>query len=104
MGGSAADEDFLSSLIAQACLMLLESQAFVRCRAADKAAVKSAIPAAVKKYTETVLKQSGKHKTVAITIDDGVPLAAETLGGVIVHCGDGSITVDNTIAARLKLV
>lgn len=100
----AGDEEFYSSLMAQACLMLLESAVVVRCRKGDEAKVKAAIPAAQKKYAETVLKQAGKTKQVQLTIDSANPLGDDSLGGVIVNCGAGSISVDNTIAARLNLI
>jgi len=105
--------DFLTKLIVQGSLMLLEDEVQVRCRACDDAVVKGCLDKAAAEYSRVVQVQSGKAKTLKLTLDGANKLApapgdakhgASCLGGVVLACSGGNITVDNTIDSRLGLV
>uniref|UniRef100_A0A7S3SNT8 Vacuolar ATP synthase subunit E n=1 Tax=Strombidinopsis acuminata TaxID=141414 RepID=A0A7S3SNT8_9SPIT len=104
---------FITKLIAQGLLMLLESEVTVRCRECDVALVKSCLPGAADEYAKLIKAQSNATKTVKLVIDEKKYLdpapqpGKETpscLGGVMLLCADGKISIDNTIDARLNLV
>jgi len=102
---------FTTNLIVQGLLMLLEDEVEVRCREADQALFKSCLPAAEQRYSQVVKAESGANKSVKLTIGKIALPPAPTaksnvscLGGVVLACQSGNITVDNTIDSRLDLV
>merc|ERR1712226_130728 len=99
----AGDKTFITNLITQGLLMLLEENVSVRCRDADKATVQGCLQAAAAQYAKVIKDTSGADKKANFTIDSQA-LPASCLGGVVLTCQDGRITVDNTIDLRLKLV
>jgi len=94
---------FLTKLIVQGMLMLVEDEVTVRCRAADDKIVQGVLKAASDEYTKIIQKESGATKTSKLSLDSE-KLSAGGLGGVVLGCQNGSITVDNTIDSRLGLV
>merc|ERR1712000_73196 len=77
----ASNEKLIADLMTEGLLMLLESEVKVSCR-----------------------KTGGKvKKEVEVTVAEA-KLDDSALGGVVLSCNDGAITIDNTIAARLSLV
>merc|ERR1711972_1007126 len=102
LGSKGADKGFITKLIAQGLLMLLEENVAVRCRDADKATVQACLQAASAEYTKVIKDHTGADKKCTLTID-GQALPASSLGGVILSCQDGRITIDNTLDLRLKL-
>jgi len=108
----ATNKAFVTKLIVQGLLMLLEQNVQVRCRACDDALVTSCLDAASKEYSEVISKETGATKTVKCTLDSSVKLAPpptgkpgpSCLGGVVLVCAGSTITIDNTIDARLGLV
>merc|ERR1712056_134791 len=111
----AKNKEFITKLIAQGLLMLLEDKVQVRCRAADDAVVAACIDAAQKEYAKAVESQSGAKKQCQVTLDkeNKLPAAPDgawkgvgtsCLGGVVLACQNGTITIDNTIDSRLSLV
>merc|ERR1712137_93220 len=112
---AAKMKEFLTKLITQGMLMLLEDEVEVRCRAVDDAVVASCLDSAMKEYTKAVESQTGAKKSCKLTLDKSVKLAPppggsaamawnSCLGGVVLACQGGSITIDNTIDSRLGLV
>merc|ERR1712039_1122201 len=101
---ASSDKAFVTKLITQGLLMLLEEQVVVRCRAADKATVQGCLAGAAAEYTKIIKDQTGADKKCNLTVDDKSPLDASLLGGVVLANQDGNITIDNTIDLRLKLV
>merc|ERR1712060_322471 len=106
-------KEFLTKLIAQGMLMLLEDEVEVRCRASDDSVVTSCLAAASAEYAKAIESQTGAKKECKLSLDNKVKLApAPTstqqwntcLGGVVLACQKGSITIDNTIDSRLGLV
>merc|ERR1712039_450588 len=108
-------KEFLTKLITQGMLMLLEEEVQVRCRAVDDKLVASCLEAASKEYTKAVAAETGASKQCKLTLDTIVKLAPppgdasskswnSCLGGVVLACHNGSITIDNTIDSRLGLV
>lgn len=104
---------FITDLIVQGMLMLLEEEVEVRCRTCDDALVQSCLAAAAKKYSEVIKKETGSSKESKLTLDKVVKLpaaptagghGASCLGGVALACQSGSISIDNTIDSRLHLV
>merc|ERR1740121_2997169 len=97
--------------------MLLEDEVEVRCRACDDAVVTSCLANASTEYAKAVESQTGAKKSCKASLDKAVklpPAPASTqdwqglipscLGGVVLTCQKGSITIDNTIDSRLGLV
>jgi len=107
-GGSP---DFITKLIVQGLLMLLESEVSVRCRKEDQSKVQGCLAGAAASYASIIKSETGATKSVKLTIDgEYLPSASAgadgstCLGGVKLVCHDGKITVDNTIDSRLSLV
>lgn len=104
---------FITKLVTQGLLMLLEDEVQVRCRECDVALVQSCLSTAAKDYSKIVKTETGVTKECKVTLDTQIKLpkapehcngGASCLGGVVLACQKGSITIDNTIDARLKLV
>mmetsp|Transcript_67432 Transcript_67432/g.106711 ORF Transcript_67432/g.106711 Transcript_67432/m.106711 type:complete len:229 (+) Transcript_67432:88-774(+) len=106
------NKEFITNLILQGLLMLLEEDVEVRCRACDDSLVESCLATASKRYSEVVLKETGATKKVKCVLDKANKLAPapsgqpgpSCLGGVVLVCSGNTITIDNTIDARLALV
>merc|ERR1712060_459662 len=97
----AKHKEFITKLIAQGMLMLLEDEVQVRCRACDEGIVKACLDAAQKEC-----KLSMDTEIKLPPAPDGVwkGLGTSCLGGVVLACQKGTITIDNTIDSRLALV
>merc|ERR1712039_951313 len=111
----AKSKEFLTKLITQGMLMLLEDEVEVRCRASDDALVSSCLATAMDEYTKAIANQTGATKKCKLTLDKTQKLPPppgggagmswnSCLGGVVLACQNGSITIDNTIDSRLGLV
>jgi V-type H+-transporting ATPase subunit E len=87
---------FLTSIILQGVLSLLEPSVTVISRAKDKALVERASEDASSQYTEI----SGRQ--VKISVD--ASLSDDLSGGVKLVSGTGRITLDNTLDERLRLL
>eukprot|EP00747_Dinoflagellata_sp_TGD_P207533 gnl/TRDRNA2_/TRDRNA2_81093_c0_seq1.p3 gnl/TRDRNA2_/TRDRNA2_81093_c0~~gnl/TRDRNA2_/TRDRNA2_81093_c0_seq1.p3 ORF type:complete len:100 (+),score=31.82 gnl/TRDRNA2_/TRDRNA2_81093_c0_seq1:2-301(+) len=83
--------------------MLLEDEVVIKCRQADANLVKSCLPDAEKQYQQVINKETGVTKSVKLSVDTAF-LPQACLGGVVLACQSGTISIDNTIDARLKLV
>eukprot|EP00930_Biecheleria_cincta_P045356 TRINITY_DN3126_c0_g1_i1.p1 TRINITY_DN3126_c0_g1~~TRINITY_DN3126_c0_g1_i1.p1 ORF type:complete len:233 (-),score=60.64 TRINITY_DN3126_c0_g1_i1:158-856(-) len=104
---------FVTQLILQGLLMLLESEVTIRCRQADVALVQGCVKDASDQYAKLIKTQTGATKACNLTIDTATylppaPVAGKDgpscLGGIVLSCQGGKISVDNTIDMRLKLV
>merc|ERR1712039_220228 len=93
---------FITKLVAQGLLMLLEENVAVRCRESDKATVQGCLQAAAAEYAKVIKDNTGADKKINLTIDSQA-IPASSLGGVVLACQDGRITIDNTLDLRLKL-
>merc|ERR1712224_1081969 len=85
-------------------LMLLEPQVEVRCRDGDVKLVESCLSTASSEYAKAIKAQTGATKECKFIISKTQFIPNSNLGGVILACFDGRITVKNTIDDRLKLV
>eukprot|EP00927_Polykrikos_kofoidii_P030934 TRINITY_DN2660_c0_g1_i1.p1 TRINITY_DN2660_c0_g1~~TRINITY_DN2660_c0_g1_i1.p1 ORF type:complete len:234 (+),score=59.34 TRINITY_DN2660_c0_g1_i1:77-778(+) len=110
---ASLSKQFITKLIVQGLLMLLEDVVEVRCRASDDAVVSACLADAAAEYSKVVQAESGATKKVNITLDKVNKLSpapvkgshdSGCLGGVVLACQNGSITIDNTIDSRLNLV
>lgn len=105
-------QTFVTKLIVQGMLMLLEDEVQIRCRASDDALVTQCIPLAAAEFAKVVLTETGAKKSCKLSIDKVTKLppaptgepGPSCLGGVVLTCQNGSISVDNTIDSRLDLV
>lgn len=105
-------KQFTTKLIVQGLLMLLEDVVEVRCRACDDSLVASCLADAESEYHKLVKDLTGVEKKVSLSLDKVVRLPGAPsgqhgptcLGGVVLVCADGKITIDNTIDSRLGLV
>mmetsp|Transcript_46222 Transcript_46222/g.86254 ORF Transcript_46222/g.86254 Transcript_46222/m.86254 type:complete len:232 (+) Transcript_46222:70-765(+) len=103
---------FITQLLLQGMLMLLESEVVVKCRQADQSMVQGCLKEACDQYASIIKTQTGATKACKLTIDTSfLPPApvpgkegASCLGGVMLSCQGGKISVDNTIDTRLGLV
>jgi len=104
-------KELVTKLVVQGCLALLEPEVSVRCRACDRQLVETVLMQAATLYSTVVAKEAGKQLSVKLSLDakplpppptDGASVSC--LGGVVLACHHGLITVDNTLDTRLKLV
>lgn len=105
-------KQFITKLIVQGLLMLLEGDVTVRCRECDTKLVQSCLASAAEEYSKIIKKETGATKTCKLAVDktflhpppstsnDG----PSCLGGVVLFCQKGKISIDNTIDVRLQLV
>merc|ERR1712113_32539 len=106
------DAGFVTKLIVQGLLMLLEKDVKIRCRQGDSKLVSGCFSEAMRLYSSSIETETGAKKTVSLSIDENfLPPAPQPgksgpscLGGVVLSCQQGRITIDNTIDVRLKLV
>merc|ERR1719343_1405113 len=92
--------------------MLLESEVVVQCRQADVKMVQGCLAAAQAEYAKLIKAETGATKACTLTVDSQflppAPVKGKDgpscLGGVVLACQGGKITIDNTIDVRLKLV
>merc|ERR1712216_985879 len=101
----AKAKPFITKLIVQGALMLLEDFVVVRCRACDDALVSGCLAEASAEYAKVVKVETGATKTVTLSLDKAKKLPPAP--GTNSHgptCLGGAITVDNTIDSRLELV
>mmetsp|Transcript_73123 Transcript_73123/g.136684 ORF Transcript_73123/g.136684 Transcript_73123/m.136684 type:complete len:233 (+) Transcript_73123:102-800(+) len=105
-------KEFLTKLIVQGLLMLLESEVEVRCRASDDSLVESCFGAAQDMYAKTIMEQTGVARSVKLSLDKTTKLppaptgsgGPSCLGGIVLACQSRTICIDNTIDSRLTLV
>lgn len=108
----AKSKTFITKLIVQGALMLLEEDVQIRCRACDDALVQSCLAAATAEYQQVIKKETKVDKKINLTLDKAVKLPPapdassheSCLGGVVLACQNATILIDNTIDARLNLV
>merc|ERR1719188_2435741 len=72
----AKSRDFITKLIVQGLLMLLEDEVEVRCRACDDQLVAKCLENAAKDYTKVLQAQTGAMKTCKLSLDKAVKLPA----------------------------
>jgi len=111
LGGQSQAPKFITSLIVQGLLMLLEKEVVVRCRQSDVRVVESCLQAAAAEYSKIIKSESGSSRNVTLKLDKQfLPPAPSSqpgpscLGGVMLLCHHDKITIDNTIDIRLNLV
>eukprot|EP00929_Paragymnodinium_shiwhaense_P100515 TRINITY_DN6288_c0_g1_i1.p2 TRINITY_DN6288_c0_g1~~TRINITY_DN6288_c0_g1_i1.p2 ORF type:complete len:223 (-),score=78.82 TRINITY_DN6288_c0_g1_i1:219-887(-) len=95
---------FVTKLIVQGLLMLLEPEVAIRCREKDVQLVSQCLTQAADDYSKVILKETGVSKTCKLAIDKSKYVPSASLGGVVLACQGGHITIDNTIDLRLSLV
>jgi V-type H+-transporting ATPase subunit E len=100
----ATNKAFVTKLIVQGLLMLLEDNVQVRCRASDDKLVTSCLEDAAKEYSAVIAKETGAKKTAKLSLDSSEKLSPSLLGGIVLVCQGSTITIDNTIDARMGLV
>merc|ERR1712048_809885 len=104
MTDAGSAKPFVTKLIVQGLLMLLEPEVEIRCREKDKALVEGALGDAAAQYSKIIMTETKAQKTCKLTLNKSQFLPASLLGGVVLACQSGKITIDNTIDLRLKLV
>merc|ERR1712194_75207 len=98
------NKQFISKLITQGLLMLLETEVQIRCREADVKLVESCLSGAADEYAKTIKSETAQARSCKLAVDKSKFLApaagskegASCLGGVVLACADGKITIDNT--------
>merc|ERR1711879_163450 len=100
----ALSKPFVTKLIVQGLLMLLEQEVTIRCKAIDAKMVQAVLNDASSQYSKVIKQETGADKTCKLTIDTKEVLPASCIGGVMLLCQNSKITIDNTIDLRLKLV
>merc|ERR550537_1982964 len=103
LAAEGQNKAYVTKLIIQGLLMFLEDKVEIRCRQSDVALVESCLKDAESGYAALIKQQSGVTKTVKLTVDKSLYVPATSLGGVVLVCGGGKITIDNTIDLRLNL-
>jgi len=95
-------KQILVDLIVQGSLKLMEEEVMVQCRAADVNTVRGVLDASSQAFTKLIAKATNARASVRFSLDPN-PLPATCLGGVVLSCQGGSISVDNTLDTRLRL-
>ncbi|CAD7957952.1 unnamed protein product [Amoebophrya sp. A25] len=95
-------KQILVDLIVQGCLKLMEEEVSVKCRQADMNIVKMILDQSAQAFSKLIAKAVNVRANIKLTIDP-TPLSPTCLGGVVLSCQGGSITVDNTLDTRLRL-
>lgn len=98
------NKGLITKLIVQGLLMLLEMEVSVRCREKDVPLVTSCLAQAADEYSKVIKSQTGAMKICKLTIDKHHYVPKTSLGGVVLSCQGGHITIDNTLDLRLSLV
>jgi len=105
-------KQFVKKLITQGLLMLLEPEVVVRCRECDAKLVESCLKPAAEDYSKVIKSETGATKSCKLSVDKAFlppppgkdDSAPSCLGGVMLFCQKGKISIDNTIDTRLQLV
>merc|ERR1712107_624535 len=84
--------------------MLLESEVEIRCKESDAKLVEAVLADAAAQYSKIIQTETKATKTCKLSLNKKEFLPASTIGGVVLACQSGKITIDNTIDLRLKLV
>lgn len=96
-------KQIIVDLIVQGALKLMEEEVTVKCRAADATLVRGVLDQAVAAFGKVIAKvASGVSFKLKLAIDRE-SLPATSLGGVVLSCQEGTISVDNTLDTRMKL-
>jgi len=112
LADAGKSKTFVTKLIVQGALMLLEENITVQCRESDVSLVQACLESAASQYSEVIKKESGATKVCKFTIDKSKYLAPapkpgsdakSCLGGVVLSCQNGTIVIDNTVDLRLQL-
>mmetsp|Transcript_43926 Transcript_43926/g.108186 ORF Transcript_43926/g.108186 Transcript_43926/m.108186 type:complete len:225 (-) Transcript_43926:152-826(-) len=103
VGNQGEYKALIVDLIVQGALQLLEKEVLVRCRPEDKSVVEGCLKDASAKYADFIKKSCGATVSLTLTMDSKT-LPASAIGGVVLACHGGKITLDNTLNARLGLV
>ncbi|EPE08135.1 vacuolar atp synthase subunit e [Ophiostoma piceae UAMH 11346] len=91
-------KEILTKLVLEGAYAMQEPKLQIRVRKADAAAAKDALKAASEEYK----KATGE--AVELTLDEANALPEGSAGGAVIVGGNGKITIDNTLEARLALV
>jgi len=100
----ALSKPFVTKLIVQGLLMLLESDVTIRCRQQDTQMISACLNDASSQYAKVIKDETGAVKACKLTIDTKEYLPDTCIGGVMLLCQNNKITIDNTIDLRLRLV
>ncbi|CAD7935951.1 unnamed protein product [Amoebophrya sp. A120] len=95
-------KQILIDLIVQGCLKLMEEEVTVKVRAADVSIARGVLDSASQAFAKTIAKATNVRASLKLTLDS-TNLPATCLGGVVLSCQEGTISVDNTLDTRLKL-
>merc|ERR1712048_462110 len=104
MGDAGVAKPYVTKLIVQGLLMLLEPEVEIRCRQKDVAMVEGSLAEAAAQYSRIIETETRAKKTCKLTVNKSQFLPESLLGGVVLACQNGKITIDNTIDLRLNLV
>merc|ERR1712187_585148 len=104
MKSESVAKPFVTKLIVQGLLMLLESEVEIRCKESDAKLVEAVLADAAAQYSKVIQTETKASKTCKLSVNKKEFLPASIVGGVVLACQGGKITIDNTIDLRLKLV
>merc|ERR1711963_1060404 len=93
---------FLTKLIVQGLLMLLEKEVFVRCRKEDADKVKGVLKQAETEYAKVVKAETGKDVQVSLKIDDKTNLPPAPTGGDGPSCLGGTLALTHNNSRELE--
>merc|ERR1711879_422573 len=104
MKNEGTSKPFVTKLIVQGLLMLLEPEVEIRCKESDVKMVEAVLGDAAAQYSKIIQTETKATKTCKLSVNKKEFLPASIIGGVVLACQGGKITIDNTIDLRLKLV
>merc|ERR1712048_1334410 len=104
MKSEANVKPFVTKLIVQGLLMLLEAEVEIRCKESDVKMVEAVLSDAAAQYSKVIQAETKASKTCKLTVNKKEFLPSSLVGGVVLACQGDKIKIDNTIDLRLKLV
>merc|ERR1739845_150931 len=97
MKSEANVKPFITKLIVQGLLMLLEADVEIRCKESDAKLVEAVLKDATSQYSSIISNETKATKACKLSVNKKEFLPASTIGGVVLACQGGKITIDNTI-------
>merc|ERR1712154_134016 len=89
----ATAKKLYTDLIVQGLLMFLEEQVDVRCREKDLQIVESVLKDAADTYAKIIKAETGAERKCKLSVDKNNFVPSSSLGGIILACNDGKITI-----------
>ena len=93
----------MRELILQGMIKLMESEVYLRCKAADVRLVEGLLSDVSEDFSKFLKSKLNKDKKVSVKMYPQDPLKDDIIGGVVLYCNGFKTVYDNTLKVRLNL-